>query len=105
MIRLDPEIENKVLDLAKSGNRPGDIALQTGLPSHYIRKLVEKHRIKIVPQSKSKTIDLYTIIALLLKGESMSSIAEKFGVTRQYIYLIKEKCVEAGIELPRQEAN
>jgi len=105
MIRLDPEVENKVIYLAKSGNRPGDIASQTGLPSHYVRKLIEKHKIKIVPQSKSKMVDLYTIISLLLKGDSLTDIAEKFGVTRQYIFLIKQKCVEAGIELSKQETD
>ncbi len=105
MIRIDPGTESKVVELAKNGNRPNEISSETGLPTHYIRKLIQKYGIKIVPQSKSKVIDLYKIIGLLMHGESLTSIAEKFGVTRQYIFLIKERCLSANIPLPEKNAD
>jgi hypothetical protein len=100
MIRIDPDKENQVVELARSGNRPNEISSETGLPPHYVRKLIQKHNIKIVAKPNSKTVDIYFIISSLLRGESLTDIAERFNVTRQYIFLIKQKCKESGIPVP-----
>lgn len=105
MIRIDPETENRVVELARNGNRPNEISTETGLPTHYVRKLIQKHNVKIVPQSRSKMLDLYHIIALLINGKGLSEIADKYGVTRQYIFLIKEKAKSAGIPIPEKEVE
>ena len=101
MIRLDPDKEIKVIEMAKSGIRPAEISNSVELPTHYVRKLIHKHGVKIVAQNKSDNVDIYRIIAMLINGESLTRIGEQFGVTRQYIYLIKEKCLKAGIKLDK----
>lgn len=100
MIRIDAEVENNIVELARSGNRPAAISNSLDLPVHFVRKIIHKHGIKIIPQTKSDNIDLYKIIAMLMEGEKLIAIGSKFGVTRQYVFLIKEKCLQAGIKLP-----
>jgi DNA invertase Pin-like site-specific DNA recombinase len=105
MIRMEPELENKVIELAKSGNRPKKISQETGLPEHYVRKIVSRNKIKIVPLTNSSTIDIYKIISDLITGMNISDIARKYDTTRQYIYLIKKRCKAAGIPITSREKN
>ena len=97
MIRLQPDTENKIIELAKSGNRPKAIALETGVPEHYVRKFINGHGIKIVANSNSGNLDFYKIIASIINGDSLSDIAREHSVSRQYIYLIRENCKKSGI--------
>lgn len=102
MIRINPDSESKIVELAKSGNRPKAISQQTGYPEHIIRKVVSRHKINIVAQLNSSTIDLYKIIADVIAGLSLSDIARKYSVTRQYIYSIRNRCVSAGIPIKKR---
>lgn len=102
MIRINSEMESKIVDMARNGNRPAVISNTLDLPTHFVRKIIHKHDVKIVPQSKSENIDIYKIISMLIDGRSLSDIGTAFGVTRQYIYLIKEKCLKAGIKINKE---
>ena len=105
MIRLEPDLENKVVELARNGNRPKFISQQTGYPEHIVRKIIHRNKINIVAQLNSSTIDLYKIIADLISGVSLSEIARRYSVTRQYIYRIKNKCLSAGIPVKKKDAS
>ena len=103
MIRLQPDTESKIIELAKSGNRPKAIALETGVPEHYVRKFVNGHGIKIIAKKSKTNLDLYKIIAELINGVNLTDIAKNHSVTRQYIFLIKENCKKAGISINSRE--
>ena len=47
----------------------------------------------------------YRIIADLLYGLSISSIAEQHHISRQRVSYIKDKCVEAGIPISQDMKN
>lgn len=100
MIRLQPDTENKIIELAKNGNRPKAISQETGVPEHYIRKFLNNQGIKIIASVRTKNLDFYKIISLLIKGGRLSDIAKEFSVSRQYIYLIRENCKKSGIPIP-----
>jgi transposase len=52
---------------------------------------------------KSPATPQYAVIAALQNGDAVPSIAERFGLSKQRVYQIRDKCIEHGVILGKSE--
>ena len=96
------ERRKRIVAALRNGEHPRDVAdrerVGTGMVKLCARKAGIKLRFGIMTKHLSATT--YQILAGLLKGESVESLATRFGVTKQQVSRIADQARQAGIPLP-----
>jgi hypothetical protein len=67
-----------------------------------VRNSCQEHDVPLLQDSHTKKFSNYEVIADLLKGLHPADVAKKHTVSRQRICQIRDKCIKAGIEMPKR---
>lgn len=72
-----------------------------GVSIHTVWSACREH--DVIPEMfQNRMPSAYCILARLLKGESQADIARDLGISRQAVNQVKQRAIEAGIEIPRK---
>lgn len=94
---MTEELEAKIIKLRSSGHTPIQIAGEVKVAVNTVRNVLSDSSFTNIKESKSFSSDLYSVIARLIKKQRPVDIAADYGVSRQYIHYIKQRCKKAGI--------
>lgn len=86
----------------KSGRSVDDVAAEFGVTGATVRMACHQFRVKLPATttrgrpagSRSRHFE---IVAALLRGEREIDVAERMGVTKQAVHLVKQRAAEAGV--------
>jgi hypothetical protein len=81
----------------------GDTAREFQVSISTVRNSCQEHDVTPLVADKHTTkFSAYTMIADLLKGMTPADVAAKHTVSRQRVCDIRDKCIKAGIEMPKR---
>jgi DNA-binding CsgD family transcriptional regulator len=88
---------SQILQMLKDGFTPEQVVRRFNVGVTYVRMLGS---IAGLRRPRTGSDLALRILASILNGQPFLQIAAQYGVTKQYVYSLKDRAIDAGIQIP-----
>lgn len=93
-----------LIEEVRRGRLMTEVAAEAGVSVGLLRK--ECARVGVAQPQYQVLPNTYTIIAALLNtGDTLTAIALRFGISKERVRQIYQRCIDAGIAVARRRQN